>query len=242
MVGCSKKDEPVTPDVDETIEGTDENSKEKPPTFLETAEPFYPLKETVEDIQTQLDDLRARVIEYETRVSTPSFNTDVLKMIKVPQLKHEINLTNGTLIQGTILQENMDKLIVQTQIGQLTIDKGNVETIQEIAPSNAKIEFSGDAQEKIYDSGKSFSGTVVNNGLQRADFVRVIYNLWGSETDLIASDSSFVEGSGVVYHSGIITDTAMRPGETAEFFVEVKFPKDANVQYITRDIRWDSYE
>ena len=136
----------------------------------------------------------------------------------------------------------MDKLIVQTQIGQLTIDKGNVETIQEIAPSNAKVEFNGDAQEKIYDSGKSFSGTVINNGLQRADFVRIIYNLWGSETDLIASDSSFVEGSGVVYHSGIITDTAVRPGETAEFFVKVKFPKDANVQYVTRDIRWDSYE
>ena len=95
---------------------------------------------------------------------------------------------------GTILKENMDKLIVQTQIGQLTIDKGNVETIQEIAPSNAKVEFSGDAQEKIYDSGKSFSGTVTNNGLQRADFVRIIYNLWGSETDLIASDSSFIEG------------------------------------------------
>ncbi len=241
MVGCLKKDEAVTPDVDETIEVAEE-SEEKKSTFLETAEPFYPLKETVEDIQTQLDDLRARVIEYETRVSTPSFNTDVLKMIKVPQLKHEINLTNGTLIQGTILQENMDKLIVQTQIGQLTIDKGNVETIQEIAPSNAKIEFSGDAQEKIYDSGKTFSGTVINNGLQRADFVRVIYNLWGSETDLIASDSSFVEGTAVVYHSGIITDTAMRPGETAEFFVNVKFPKDASVQYITRDIRWDSYE
>ena len=60
--------------------------QKKKPAFLETAEPFYPLKETVEDIQTQLDDLRTRVIEYETRVSTPSFNTDVLKMIKVPQL------------------------------------------------------------------------------------------------------------------------------------------------------------
>ena len=44
---------------------TDDNSS-----FLESAEPFYPLKETVEDIQAQLNDLHARVIEYETRVST----------------------------------------------------------------------------------------------------------------------------------------------------------------------------
>ena len=70
-------------------------------------------------------------------------------MIKVPQLNHEINMKNGTLIQGSIVQENLDKLIIQTQIGQLTIDKGNVDSINEIAPSNAKVEFNGDAEEKI---------------------------------------------------------------------------------------------
>ena len=51
IVGCSKKDESITPDIDEIIENT-ENSEGEKPTFLETAEPFYPLKETVEDIQT----------------------------------------------------------------------------------------------------------------------------------------------------------------------------------------------
>ena len=133
LTGCSKKNKEISPDTDEVIE-SNENTPESPAitSFLETAEPFYPLKETVEDIQAQLNDLQAQVIEYEMRVSTPSFNTEVLKMIKIPQLKHEINLTNGTLIQGTIIQENMDQLIVQTQIGQLTIDKGNVEVIKEI--------------------------------------------------------------------------------------------------------------
>jgi hypothetical protein len=230
----------VSPDTDQGNESS-VNTKESP-SFLETAEPFYPLKETVEDIQAQLNDLHARVIEYETRVSTPSFNTEVLKMIKIPQLNHEINLTNGTLIQGTIIQENMDQLIVQTQIGQLTIDKGNVEAIKEIAPATAKIDFVGDADEKNMAESRLYSGTVTNTGLQRADFVRIIYQLWGSETDLISSDSTFIEGTQLVYQSGIITDTALRPGETAEFFLEIKSPSDKKVQYITRDIHWDSYE
>jgi PBP1b-binding outer membrane lipoprotein LpoB len=240
LTGCSNGDKDISPDIDEAIESS-ENTEESP-SFLETAEPFYPLKETVEDIQTQLNDLHARVIEYETRVSTPSFNTEVLKMIKVPQLNHEINLTNGTLIQGTIIQENMDQLIVQTQIGQLTIDKGNVESIKEIAPATAKIDFDGDADEKIMAESRLYSGTVTNTGLDRADFVRIIYQLWGGETDLISSDSTFIEGAQVVYQSGIITDTALRPGETAEFFLEIKSPSDKKVQYVTRDIHWDSYE
>ena len=240
LTGCSNKNKEVSPDMDQDNESS--VNTEESPSFLERAEPFYPLKETVEDIQAQLNDLHARVIEYETRVSTPSFNTEVLKMIKIPQLNHEINLTNGTLIQGTIIQENMDQLIVQTQIGQLTIDKGNVEAIKEIAPATAKIDFVGDADEKNMAESRLYSGTVTNTGLQRADFVRIIYQLWGSETDLISSDSTFIEGTQLVYQSGIITDTALRPGETAEFFLEIKSPSDKKVQYITRDIHWDSYE
>jgi len=240
LAGCSKKDKKISPDVKENKKST-ENLVDSS-SFLKSAEPFYPLKETVEDIQAQLNDLHARVIEYETRVSTPSFNTEVLKMIKIPQLKHEINLTNGTLIQGTIIQENMDHIIVQTHIGQLTIDKGMVEAIKEIAPASAKITFDGDADEKILANSRMYSGTVTNIGLNRGDFVRIVYQLWGNQTDLISSDSTFIEGSQMVYRSGIITDTALLPGETAEFFLEIRLPSNAKVQYITRDIHWESYE
>ena len=173
----SKKDDP-SPDIHETPL-KQKQTNEEGTSFLETAEPFYPLKETVEDIQAQINDLHSRVIEYEMRVSTPNFNTEVLKMIKIPQLNHEINLTNGTLIQGTIIQENMNQIIVQTQIGQLTIDKGNIESIKEIAPASAKIIFDGDADEKILPESRIFTGTVTNVGLHRGDFVRIIYN-WPS--------------------------------------------------------------
>ena len=245
LTGCATKYKTSSPQNTNNIEETSKSSTmntDDNSSFLESAEPFYPLKETVEDIQAQLNDLHARVIEYETRVSTPSFNTEVLKMIKVPQLNHEINMKNGTLIQGSIVQENLDKLIIQTQIGQLTIDKGNVDSINEIAPTNAKVEFNGDAEEKIMSESRMYSGVVVNNGLNRADFVRVIYQLWGSETDLISTDSTFIEGSQIVYQSGVITDTALRPGEEAEFFLEIESPSNRKVQYITRDIRWEAYE
>ena len=46
----------------------------------------------------------------------------------------------------------------------------------------------------------------------------------------------------MVYQSGIITDTALRPGETAEFFLEIESPSDKKVQYVTRDIHWEAYE
>ena len=241
LTGCGDKESKVSPDATES-EQLNETQNQPKNSFLENAEPFYPLKETVEDIQAQLNELHARVVEYETRVSTPSFNTEILKMIKVPQLNHEINLINGTLIQGTIIKENMDQLIVQTQIGQLTIDKGNVDSIKEIAPAKAKIDFDGDAEEKIMPESRLYSGSVTNTGLERADFVRIIYQLWGGETDLISSDSAFVEGSQIVYQSGVITDTALRPGETAEFFVEITSPSTKKVQYVTRDIHWDTYE
>ena len=45
LAGCSKKNRDVSPDADEVIESS-ENAK-KYPSFLETAEPFYPLKETI---------------------------------------------------------------------------------------------------------------------------------------------------------------------------------------------------
>ena len=111
-----------------------------------------------------------------------------------------------------------------------------------IAPATAKIDFDGDSNEKIMAESRLYSGTVTNTGLDRADFVRIIYQLWGGETDLISSDSTFIEGTQMVYQSGIITDTALRPGETAEFFLEIKSPSDKKVQYVTRDIHWDTYE
>ena len=45
----------------------------------------------------------------------------------------EILLENGTIVRGSIFQENADRIILNTQIGQLTIDKGSIISVEEIS-------------------------------------------------------------------------------------------------------------
>ena len=210
--------------------------------FLEDAEPFYPLKESIEDLQLEINELRTRVINYESQVRPVHYNTSIHKLIKVPQLKQEILMNNGTLIQGTVISETMDNIIIQTKIGQLTIDKNDVDNIKEIASILAEVTFQGEPTEKIEPNYRIYNGIVKNEGLDRANFVRVIFKLWGSETDLIAIDSTFIDGSDAIYQSGIISDTALLAGETAEYQVKIYVPHNERVQYITRDIHWEVYE
>ena len=55
-------------------------------------------------------------------------------------------------------------------------------------------------------------------------------------------DSTFIDGSDAIYQSGIISDTALLAGETAEYQVKIYVPLNERVQYITRDIHWEVYE
>ena len=203
---------------------------------------FYPLQKKVEDVEDEIAELRAMVIEYESRLSAPQINTDILKLIKIPQLKHEITLTNGTIVQGAIIHENADRLIVQTQIGQLTIEKGEITDIQEIAVPVANVIFEGEAIEEIYSDQRKYKGIVINDGQKRADFVRVIYKLWAEDTQLVGVDSSFVDGSQIVYSSEVISDCALQPGEVASFEIIVAIDEYENVQYFTKDVRWEYFE
>lgn len=238
--GCSAKKN-VSADK-ESDQGKRAETVTEKSNFLSDSEPFYPLKESIEDIQNDINELRARVVNYESQVRPIHYNTTIKKMIEVPKLKQEIFMNNGTLIQGTVISETMDNLIIDTNIGQLTIDKSDVDNIREVASVLADVSFSGDAQEKIETNYRVYSGLVKNEGLDRANFVRVVFNLWGSETDLIATDSSFVDGSKIIYQSGIISDTSINPGESANYEVRVFVPRDERVQYITRDVHWEIYE
>ena len=256
--GCSlfKKDEPA-PDEEISAEAIEEVSELEEdigemPEFKEeklvvtpdviTIESFYPIKKTLEDLRREVNELKARIVEYESTVSVPSFNPEVLKMIKTPHLKHRITLTNGTVIRGTILKENTDRMTVETQLGQLTLDKGTIEEVNETAPPTPDVQLVNDlynGPEKL-NNGLTFlySGTVVNNGLDNADFVRVICKIMGSDTDVIALDSGFVDGSLRKYTSGVISDCTVRPGERANFTVLVNVPKDAPYQYETCKPSW----
>ena len=213
-----------------------------PKSILDDAKPFYPVRETLAGIQSELDDLRARVIEYESKISAPRVNTDLLKLIKIPDLTHEVTLENGTIVRGSIFQENADRIILNTQIGQLTIDKGSIVSVEEIAKPEPNVGFDGDAVEEIYGDRRVYKGTVKNTGLHRADFTRVVYMLWGENTALISKDSSFVDGQITVYDSGIITDSGVNPGEYADFEVVVPLSSKNAVEYVTREIHWEVAE
>ena len=86
---------------------------------LNSSDPFYPLKESIHDLQNQISDLKSQVVEYESRLHNPLVDTELIKLIKTPDLKNEIIMNTGTVIQGTIISENSNQMIVKTQIGQL---------------------------------------------------------------------------------------------------------------------------
>jgi len=209
--------------------------------LYKTEEPFYPLQETIDDIQEEMADLRARIIDYESRVRSQDNSIDILHKIQYPHLTHEIELTNGTLVNGNIVQENSDRMIVKTQIGQLTIDKSNIVTVKSISPNVPDLKFEGDAIDEIYPNHRIFTGNIYNDGFRRADFVRVIYKLWSEKTELIGIDSTFIDGSKYIYQSGVISDTALEPGSSAEFIVHVSADSSL-VRYVTREIKWDVFE
>ena len=252
LLSCSRNRTEPTPsnDTDTTATSSTEESLEKwedeeekkreEKDFLDN-EGFFPTRETLTDIQNQIDDLKVKVLEYESRLNAPQFNTDVLKKIKNPDLNHEIQMNNGNVLQGSILEENLDQLIMSTQIGQITLNKSDIEDIRELSPIAPNLEFDGDFNEEIHISKRKFTGSIINSGKLRADFVRVIFTLHAEDTSVIASDSSFVNGSLITYSSGIISDSSVEPSQTVSYDVDVNHPKNAEVSYITKSISFNRY-
>lgn len=259
MSGCSllKKnipdpDKKQDKDTPETVEEVEKEIGETP--FIEDSESnivetnlvmsgsFYPVKESLDDIRREMNELKARIVEYETRVTIPTVDHDMLKMVKAPHLKHRITLSNGTIVHGNILREDSEKMTVETQLGQITLDKATIEEFSEVSEPTADIKmhgkFSGPEQR---NNGESFiySGSLINSGKFKADFVRVIFKVWNENTELIAIDSAFVNGSNTKYSNGVITDSALKPGEIGTFSVSVGVPKNTKYEYETYDISWE---
>ena len=248
-LGCSAIKSYTSIDKIETMENNDSKSKSKKQSkdnsinnILDNSDPFYPIAKSIEGMQKEIDDLRSRVIEYESKISTPRMNPDYLNLIKLPELKHEITMKNGNIFRGIIISQNGDQIILDTHLGQINIDKGNINITEEISPSAPNIEFDGDAIEEIYGDKRVYKGSVKNDGAKRADFVRIIYMLWGENTSLISIDSSFVQGQLTSYNSGIITDCSINPGQYANFEVSIPISEEDNVEYFTRTIEFETTE
>ena len=223
------------------------NSKKQNSTMtkISKSDPFYPLQESMMDLQDQIIELKSQVIEYESKLHSPSINMDLLKLAQVPNLKHEIIMNNGTIIQGTIIFENAEQMVVKTQIGQLTIEKEFVYEIREKEPIEPVLEFnpSVEIEERMNDDNSiTFIGEVINSGIRRADFVRVIYYFWADDTAPVFTDSCFVSGDNMIYLNGVISDATIEPAETATFSLNITLPDSLKFEYITKDIQWDIFD
>lgn len=206
---------------------------------------FYELKESIADIQNQIVHLQNQVKKYDDKAPETNYTEKLKELIdRHPSSfsNHQITLKNGSIIEGTIEKDQVENIVLKTNLGKLTIEKNDIELIEDLILPIPHIIFIGHGQEQVFSNYYLFTGKVSNQGNRRGDFVRVIYQIWGEDTQIINSDSAFVAGSQVRYKSGIITDTAVKPNQSAHFTVQVPIDSGVTISYITRQIHWALYE
>ncbi len=206
---------------------------------LPEGEPFFDYKDDLDDLQIQIDSLKKVIRVLERKKAIPTINEELLNLIKIPELQHRVELRNGTVVMGEILEETASEVIIQTTIGQLSIEKDKVVNIAEETPPAPKVEFMSEPFISVYPDREEITGMVKNSGKTRADFVRIVANLWTADTELVKRDSAFASGSIQEYMSGVSTDTALEPGATGSFTINIPITEnDPTVGYRTFQIRW----
>ena len=189
---------------------------------LDTGESFFEIKSSIDVLREQVDSLKKIISVYEEgRGAIPNIDEDLLNLIKIPQLRHRIELQNGTVVNGEIIEEDDLGIIVQTSIGQLAIEKDRIIDINEDLPPLAKVELLSEPLVDVYIDREEIRGTVKNIGSKRADFVRVIANLWSPTTQLIYQDSVFISAQSAKFFTGIKSGTSLEPGSTSEFKIVI---------------------
>ena len=203
---------------------------------------FFELEQSMEDIQKEVEMLRNKVMDYEYKPPDSDYTKQLKALIDNPPPSHKISLKNGSIIEGTIEKDKVEYLLVNTEVGLLTLNKSEILGIEDLILPTPELVFIGHGQEEAFESFRLFSGKVMNQGNRRGDFVRVIYSLWGENTQLLGSDSTFIEGSQIIYRSGIVADSVLEPNQSAQFSLKVAVPDSISVSYITRDVRWEMFD
>ena len=210
---------------------------------LESGEQFFEIKSSIDVLRQQVDSLKKIISVYEEgKGAMPNINEELLDLIKIPQLRHRIELQNGTVVNGEIIEEDDLGIIIQTSIGQLAIEKDKIIDIGEDLPPLAKVEIINEPFVDIYTDREEITGTLKNIGTKRADFVRIIANLWSPTTQLLYQDSVFVSGQNTKYYTGIKSITSLDPGSITEFKMTIPVNSEDEVSYRTYEVRWESYK
>ena len=205
-------------------------------------DPFYELEQEIEKILLKISYLEAHILIDESTIPTTSYAEKLKKIIDGPRTKHQISLKNESIIEGFIEKNTTTNVMIMTSVGRLTIKKDEIASIKEITALEPNIVFIGHGLEQKFDTHYLFTGKVLNQGNLRGDFVRVIFKLWANNTNILYSDSAFVEGNKIKYESGIVTDTALKSNKSARYSVKVPIDYNAPVSYITREIHRLTYD
>ena len=206
---------------------------------LKFDELFFEYESNLKALEIEVDSLKNVVKGYEKGQSMPNISREILDLIKIPETQSRIELQNGTVVSGEILQESDSTLTLNTRIGKLVLKKEMVVRMDELQKPGPKVVFLGDPFIDYYPDKQIFSGRVQNIGQIRADFVRVIGNLFDQTTQNTGMDSVFVKGSRVVYESNVVADTALEPGQTASYVLTVPIKKGQKTEYHTMDVHWN---
>ena len=206
---------------------------------LKFDELFFEYESNLKALEIEVDSLKSVVKGYEKGQSMPNIGREILDLIKIPETQSRIELQNGTVVSGEILQESDSTLTLNTRIGKLVLKKEMVVRMDELQKPGPKVVFLGDPFIDYYPDKQIFSGRVQNIGQVRADFVRVIGNLFDQTTQNTGMDSVFVKGSRVVYESNVVADTALEPGQTASYVLTVPIKKGQKTEYHTMDVHWN---
>ncbi len=213
----------------------EENSNQQ----LKFDELFFEYESNLKALEIEVDSLKNVVKGYEKGQSMPNISREILDLIKIPETQSRIELQNGTVVSGEILQESDSTLTLNTRIGKLVLKKEMVVRMDELQKPGPKVVFLGDPFIDYYPDKQIFSGRVQNIGQVRADFVRVIGNLFDQTTQNTGMDSVFVKGSRIVYESNVVADTALEPGQTASYVLTVQIKKGQKTEYHTMDVHWN---
>ena len=172
----------------------------------------------------------------------PELDEDILDILKLPVLRHKVTLKNGTIIVGHKIAEDLDVIILETTVGKLVIDRNYIIEYDEQYFPGPKVEFIGAYQKIEYPEREEFIGRVKNTGKRRADFVKVTFFLWASNTESMGIGNSMVDGSTTKFATGVISDASLEPGQIGTYKVVVDKQKDVTISYRTNEVTWRNYK
>lgn len=235
LVIPTKKEEPVIPIQEKLPQQKTITEKET----LKFEEYFFEYESNLEALKGEIDSLKSVVKGYQKKQTMPNVGREILDLIVIPEYQHRVELQNGTVVSGALIEETDSTLTLKTQIGTLVLKKEMVVKMDELKKPGPKVVFLGDPFIDYYPSKQIFSGKVKNVGEIRADFVRVVVKLFDQTTKNAGRDSIFVKGDRTVYETNVIADTALKPGKTASYSLTVPIKKGRKAEYHTMDIHWE---